>query len=93
MIPNNVINDFADFILARVTEAEKMFKDRKELNEACEAYDKAYQDIFKVLQKADQQDLLKTLTNAQVMQTSWTLKAIYIQATLDMHKLFIDQGK
>ena len=91
MSTNNVVNDFTDFVFARVTAAEKIFKDHKEVFEAYEVYDKAYQDIFKVLQKTDQQDLLKTLTNAQVMQTSWTLKAVYIQATLDMHKLFVDK--
>ena len=92
MSTNNVVHDFTDFVFARVSAAEKMFKDRLEVIEACEAYDKAYQDIFKVLQKTDQQDLLKALTNAQMMQTSWTLKAVYMQAALDMHKLFVDKN-
>lgn len=89
MFENNVINEFSHYILSRVAAADKMFKNREEVQKAYEIYDKSYQDILTILSKTGQQDLLTTMTSARENYTFWTLKAVYIQAFLDIYKIFL----
>lgn len=91
MFKNNIIHELTDFILGRVAVAEKMFATRSEVKKAYENYDKSYNAIYSILKQSNQEHLLKTMHKAQVDYTYWTFKAIYIQALLDMHQLFINK--
>jgi hypothetical protein len=89
MYKNNLFKEMENFILGRVTDAEKIFANHPDFEAAEKSYKKNHDAIQELLSKSGEQELLNKFKNAQMQHDCLLLQAMYLQALLDARSIFM----